>query len=93
MNPIDERLSRLFRAVGSPDAEPIVEPFGLEARVLAAWRESASMPLWDTAILMRGLTLASLIMIVSLWPALKETNSFDSSSLQFADSSVQTDYP
>ncbi len=41
MNPIDEQIERLLRAAGwaPPEAVPSSPPFGLEARVLAAWRE------------------------------------------------------
>jgi hypothetical protein len=93
MNPLDDQLHRLFRAAAPLGAQPARAPFGLETRVMAAWRGAGTATVWDTAVLVRGLLFASLIMFVSLWPALDQKNNFDSDSLQFADSSVQTDYP
>ena len=94
MNPLDERLNRLFRAAALADTAPMAKPpFGLETRVLAAWRTAQVAPMWETGILVRGLLLAGMIMVISVWPALQQKNNFDSESLQFADSTVQADYP
>jgi hypothetical protein len=100
MNPIDDQLNRLFRAAGevrSAADEALPMPFGLETRVLAAWRDSQTMPagLWNTAIFVRGLILACLVMAVSLWPALSSssTSSTDpvSDFLQLTDSTISSD--
>ena len=100
MNPIDDQLNRLFRAAQnapSPDVAP--PPFGLETRVLAAWREGAKAPVafWDTAVLTRGLILAGIIMAVSILPALNSrsvTTASITDEVTSADSSVDADaYP
>jgi len=107
MNPLDDQLNRLFRAAaqgtpaeggmaqGRPD--PVsVAPFGLETRVMAAWRaaQSVETAFWDMTLLVRGLILASLIMAVSFWPALTSadstTNPF-AEFLQLTDSTVPSD--
>jgi hypothetical protein len=94
MNPLDDKLNRLFRAaVSSHAADCAPMPYGLETRVVAAWRGSAAAPLWNNVVLTRGLILASLIMILSLVPALSQRNSPDSEYLQLTDSTVPTDYP
>lgn len=93
MNRIDEELSRLFRAAAKVHVEWVpAPPLGLEARVLAAWRdETPPFGLWDMSLLVRGLILAGLVMGVSLWPLMnKSTNPF-SDYLQLADSTVQMD--
>jgi hypothetical protein len=104
MNPIDDQLNRLFRAAGQVQPGPIpAPPFGLETRVLAAWREARATPMgffWDTTALVRGLILASLIMAVSFWPALdtstvttttaSNANPFND-FLSLADSTVSSD--
>ena len=66
--------------------------FGLEARVLAAWRSSrGGRSLWDTGVLIRGLALAGVLMVVSIWPAVSQSGGTrDGSNLQLADSTVQT---
>ena len=100
MNPIDDQLNRLFRAaqnVPSPDVAP--PPFGLETRVLAAWRGAGKAPVafWDTAVLTRGLILAGIIMAVSFLPALNSRTVSTSSiadEVTTADSGVDADaYP
>jgi hypothetical protein len=92
MNRIDEHLNRLFRAAdrkAAPDA--VAPPYGLETRAMAAWREgrTAEPGFWTTAILVRGLILALVIMGVSFWPVLTTTS--DSSQDYVADTTVLTD--
>ena len=100
MNPIDDQLNRLFRAaqnVPSPEVAP--PPFGLETRVLAAWRGAGKAPVafWDSAVLTRGLILAGIIMAVSFLPALNSrsvTTSSITDEVTSADSGVDADaYP
>jgi len=100
MNPLDDQLNRLFRAAQqapSPDLAP--PPFGLETRVLAAWREAAKKPVgfWDTAVLTRGLILAGVIMAVSFLPALNSgsgTTTTIADEVQSSDTGVDADaYP
>ena len=68
--------------------------YGLETRVLAAWRSSRGSPLLlEADVLVRGLVLAGLLMVVSIWPAMESLRgNADSENLQLADSSVQTDW-
>jgi hypothetical protein len=91
-----EQFDALLRAAAAARHEEAVTPppYGLETRVLAAWRSSRGAPLLlDNGVLVRGLILAGLLMAVSIWPALKSLNSnADSENLQLADSSVQTDW-
>jgi hypothetical protein len=100
MNPIDDQLNRLFRAAQnapSPDVAP--PPFGLETRVLAAWRGAGKAPVafWDSAVLTRGLILAGIIMAVSFLPALNSrsvSTSTITDEVTSADSSVDANaYP
>jgi hypothetical protein len=102
MNRIDEQLGRLFRAAAQVQPETdAVTPFGLETRVLAAWREGHETPsaFWDSTVLVRGFLLASVIMALSFVPALTSTGSIASSSttnpfseyLQLTDSTVSSD--
>ncbi len=73
MNPIDDQLNRLLRAAGRAPAPDLAPPFGLQARVLAAWREggnTAASGFWDAALLVRALICAMAIMAVCLIPAL-----------------------
>jgi hypothetical protein len=100
MNPIDDQLNRLFRAAqNAPSPEIAPPPFGLETRVLAAWRDAGRAPaaFWDMGVLTRGLVLAGLIMAACVVPAISSTSSSSSSAsedLQMADSGVDTDaYP
>ena len=101
MNPTDDQLNRLFRAAAQGRPDSIFEPpYGLETRVMAAWRAAQSVEtaskagFWDMTLLVRGLILASVIMAVSFWPAL---NSADSTTnpfaefLQLTDSTVPSD--
>jgi len=92
VNTPGDQLDRLFRAAaglsGAPDASP---PFGLEARVLAAWRSSPGPALWDTGVLVRGLAVAALLVLASCWPAFEQHTNADSENLQLADSSVSSD--
>jgi hypothetical protein len=96
MNPLDDQLDRLFRAARSaapaPDAAP---PYGMETRVLAAWRAAgpAQAGLWDMAVLVKALIVASIIMAISLWPALNTTTTASdpySDYQQLADSTAPT---
>ena len=91
MNPIDDQLDRLFRAGGAQRAL-FPEPYGLETRVLAAWREARYSGGWSPALLVRGLLAACAIMLLSFWPLLKTTtvSSPASDYLQLADSTLQT---
>lgn len=93
MKPLETPLDRLFHAASAaPRPLPAPPAFGLEARVLAAWRSSrGTVPDWDMAVLVRGLAFAGLLMAVSIWPALDRNPNADSETLQFADSTVQTD--
>ena len=97
MNPIDDQLNRLFRSAAQVQPEVLAAaPFGLETRVMAAWREARTAPVafWDTTVLVRGLLLASLIMAVSFWPALNTTTSATNpfaEYLQLTDSTVSSD--
>ena|ERR1700691_1404761 len=100
MNPLDDQLNRLFRAAAQVQHGPgSAPPYGLETRVLAAWRaaQPAEAGFWDMTLLVRGLILASLIMAVSFWPALTSiatvnnaTNPF-AEFLQLTDSTVPSD--
>lgn len=91
MNPIDDQLNRLFRAAAqaSQADETAAVPYGLETRVLAAWRNAPAFHFWDNRLLVRAVMVATMIMAVSLWPTLQNhstsTNPF-SDSLQLADS-------
>jgi hypothetical protein len=97
MNPLDDQLDRLFRAAGKVRPGPVPEPaYGIETRVLAAWRSAQSREsgILDMALLMRGLILASVIMAISLVPALKSSETTTSpfaDFLQLTDSTVSSD--
>ena len=100
MNPHDDQLNRLFRAAQSAPSPAIMPPpYGLETRVLAAWREAAKAPVafWDTAVLTRGLIVAGIIMAVSFLPALSSQQTGTSTVaevVQSADAGVDADaYP
>lgn len=99
MNPLDDQLNRLFRAAQNAPSPEIAPPFGLETRVLAAWREAGKAPaaFWDTAVLTRGLIIAGIIMAVSFLPALSSQPSGTSTVadvVQTADTGVDADaYP
>jgi hypothetical protein len=101
MNPIDDQLNRLFRGAAEArsafDEAALPLPFGLETRILAAWRESHGAPVgvWNTALLMRGLILACVLMALSFWPALSSTSTSStdpvSDFLQLTDSTASSD--
>ena len=102
MNPLDDQLNRLFRSAGQGRTAPVFTPaYGLETRVMAAWRaawraaQSAETGFWDMTLLVRGLILASLIMVVSFWPALTSAESTTTNPfaeyLQLTDSTVPSD--
>jgi hypothetical protein len=97
MNPIDDQLNRLFRAAKQAEPEPVSAPaYGLETRVMAAWRARHSTPssFWETSLLVRGLMLAGLIMAVSFWPALSSTQTTSNpfaDYLQLTDSTIPSD--
>ena len=99
MNPLDDQLNRLFRAAQHAPSPEVAPPFGLETRVLAAWREGAKAPVafWDSAVLTRGLILAGIIMAVSILPALNSrsvTTPSIADEVTSADSGVDADaYP
>jgi hypothetical protein len=90
MNPIDDQLNRLFRAAQNAPSPEIAPPYGLETRVLAAWREASAAPVafWDMALLTRGLILAAVITAACFLPVL---NSTTSNSGPFADVVQLTD--
>jgi len=90
MNPLDDQLNRLFRAARHAPSPEIAPPFGLETRVLAAWREASARPgtFWDGALLIRGLILAGVITMACWLPAL---NSTTKESGPFADVVQLTD--
>ena len=94
MNPIDEQLNRLFRAAGQVKSEPTFAPaYGLETRVLSAWRATrgTGTGFWDMSLLVRGLILAALIMAASFWPALNSTTNPFAEFLQLTDSTIPSD--
>jgi hypothetical protein len=102
MNPIDDQLNRLFRAAAQGQPAPVPMPaYGLETRVMAAWRagQAVEAGFWDMALLVRGLILASVIMAVSFLPALNSTSGIDAATntnpfaefLQLTDSTVPSD--
>jgi hypothetical protein len=97
MNPLDDQLNRLFRAAQVQPDPVSAPPYGLETRVMAAWRgaQSVETGFWDMTLLVRGLIVASLIMVVSFWPVLNSstdntTNPF-ADYLQLTDSTVPSD--
>ena len=90
-----EQFDALLRAAASARREEAITepPYGLETRVVAAWRSSRGTLLLEGGVLVRGLALAALLMAVSIWPAMTSLSSnADSENLQLADSSVQTDW-
>jgi hypothetical protein len=98
MNPIDDQLNRLFRAAGQARPDPVFAPaFGLETRVMAAWRAAQSVEsavgagFWDMTLLVRGLMLASLIMAVSFLPALTNADASTTTTNPFTEFLQQTD--
>lgn len=95
MNDTNDQLMRLFRAARKPAAEPAAIPYGLETRVLAAWRTPKRHESWfgDTTLLWRGLAAAIAITAVSCWPLLKQSTSTDpvSDYVQQADTSLAAD--
>ncbi|MEJ0000327.1 MAG: hypothetical protein WDO13_14910 [Verrucomicrobiota bacterium] len=98
MNPLDNQLDRLLRAARQAAAPEIAPPpFGLETRVLAAWREASTAPasFWDMKLLVRGMILAGVIMAVSFIPALTVSSGASGSEfadvLQLTDSTVAVD--
>lgn len=94
MNPIDDQLNRLFRSAGKVERVEAVPAFGLETRVLAAWRGSARAAdagIWDMALLRRGLLVALLIMGASFWPVLHSSSDPVSDYLQASDTTLAAD--
>ncbi len=96
MNPIDDQLTRLFRAEQNVPSPEIAPAFGLETRVLAAWRDAGKAPtaFWDMGVLTRGLVLAGVIMAVCVLPALTSTTSEYgpfSDVVQLTDSTLPSD--
>ena len=101
MNPLDDQLARLFRAAGQVRPGAVPEPaYGLETRVLAAWRgaKSSDPGIWDMALLVRGLIAASVIMVISIVPALNSTTATSDTAanpysdfVQLADSTASSD--
>ena len=95
MNPIEDQIERLLRAAGmAPTTDAVfAAPFGLETRVLAAWREGSAAGFWNTPLLLRGLVLATVIMGLCLWPAVTQTQKStpEADTLQLSDSTLQID--
>jgi len=94
MNPIDEQLNRLFRAAAKGETEPVAAPaFGLETRVMAAWRAAGAgkANFWDMGMLARALGLASLILVASCWPTLSSGSNPFADFLQLTDSTIPAD--
>jgi hypothetical protein len=97
MNPLDDQLDRLFRAARQTGPEPVAAPaFGLETRVMAAWRsaQAGEAVFWNTTLLVRGLIVAGVIMAASFWPALNSSQTTSNpfaEYLQLTDSTVTTD--
>jgi len=102
MNPIDDQLNRLFQAAAQGIAAKAVPEsthapaYGLETRVMAAWREvhKGGTGFWDVALLTRGLIVAGVIMAASFLPALQSANTTSSpfaDYLQLTDSTVASD--
>ena len=96
MNRLDEQLNRLFRSASHVEDTVATMPFGLETRALAAWRESLAVPvgIWNTPLLVRGFVLATVIMAISLYPALTtgtNTSNTFGDFLQLTDSTVPSD--
>jgi hypothetical protein len=89
MSNIDDQLERLFRAAAKPSKAEFIPPYGLETRVLAAWRESDAFHFWSTPLLLRGLFVAGAIMALSLLPMLETKATPDADYLQLADSTLQ----
>ncbi len=98
MNPIDDQLNRLFRAAQGVPSPEIAPAFGLETRVLAAWRESArtTTTFWDMAVLARGLILAAVVTVACFLPAINSSSSSSEAGpfadvVQLTDSTVPSD--
>ncbi len=95
MNPLETQIERLLRAAGqAPTPEmPFAAPFGLETRVLAAWREGGAAGFWSTPLLLRGLVLSIVITALCLWPAVTQfqKSTPETDTLQLADSTLQID--
>ena len=99
MNPIDDKLNRLFQAAAQVAPEALPAPaFGLETRVLAAWRSASKSGIgfWDTALLVRGLIVAGIIMVVSFLPAMQSSTESTTANpfaeyLQLTDTTVASD--
>jgi len=92
MNPIDDQLDRLLHAAGmTAPAVRATAPYGLETRVLAAWRAAEPFDVWNMTLLVRGLVLASVIMALSFLPALSQNSTPATDYLQLADSTLQVD--
>jgi hypothetical protein len=93
MNPIDDQISRLFRAAARAAAETPAPPFGLDTRVMAAWRASrpGEAAFWDMSLLVRGLIVAIVLMGISFWPVLNKTTDPFAEYVQLADSTLVAD--
>lgn len=104
MNPIDDQLNRLFRSAAQSGtaqtraATGDAPAYGLETRVMAAWRAAQSVEtgFLNGTLLARGLILASLLMAVSFWPALNNTTMTTTTNpfadfLQLTDSTIPSD--
>jgi hypothetical protein len=97
MNPIDDQLNRLFRAAGKGEAaSPSTAPYGLDTRVVAAWRAAHARDngSWDMGLLIKGLVAAVVIMGVSFWPVVTSVSTANSPFADFlnlTDSTVPAD--
>jgi hypothetical protein len=96
MNPLDDQLDRLLRAAGQIPREAVTVPaFGLETRVLAAWRATSGLNPWSPRLLIRSLIVAGGVVLVSLLPLLQQASATNPAAdyLQLADSTVQDRNP
>jgi hypothetical protein len=97
MNPIDDQLQRLFRAARhTAEAPDFAVPFGLETRVLAAWRAGRTAGgFWNEGQLVRGMVLAVVLALASLLPEMTTASATTANPYtdfqQLADSTVSTD--
>ncbi len=93
MNPMDDQLNRLFRAANKVERVMDQPPYGLETRVMAAWRSGSPVEsgLWDIGLLTRGLIAAILLMGVSFLPVLNQPTDPQAEYLQLADTTIPSD--
>jgi len=94
MNSSDDQLARLFRSAAQARRDEIPAiPYGLETRVMAAWRaaRTADGGFLNLTLLVKALILASLIMAASFWPAWNTTTNPFAEFLQLTDTTISSD--